>query len=488
MLKFRYLTLPLLLAMLLLPIVGTAQSEPQVASLEIAIWPDYDRPEALVIYQVRLAMDTPSPAMLSLPIPADVGQPHAVAAWYPDGSLDDSVTWSTTPQGDWTLVEVATETNGVWLEFYDDLTMDGGRRSYAYSWPGGIEVDSLNFEVLHPVGARDVLVTPEGDVSKGPDGLNYSRLDLGARGAEQDFSIEISYATPAFSTGALPTLRPNPTFAGFEVGLWPEYDQLSTLVIYRGGISPDESLPATLSLPIPASAGEPSAVATLGNDDRLYLTEYERQVEGEWAWITFEAESAIFQVEYYDDLVLDEASRAFTFFWPGMLKTDTFAYELQQPIGAGPLQVTPAGVMQAEADGLVYIRSSLGAQQPISPLMISFQYEKTSSELTANVATSTSSIDRPTTTQGGTPELTAQLPFILGGFGVLLIVLGIILYLRSRRREKSNRKRQRQRKTRTKPKHQEGGLDAAAVFCHTCGAKASASDHFCRTCGTKLRT
>jgi len=171
-----------------------------------------------------------------------------------------------------------------------------------------------------------------------------------------------------------------------------------------------------------------------------------------------------------------------------MLETDTFAYELQQPIGAGPLQVTPAGVMQPEADGLVYIRSSLGAQQPISPLMISFQYEKTSSELTANVTTSTSSIDRPTTTQGGTPELTAQLPLILGGFGVMLIVLGIILYLRSQRQEKSNRKRQRQRKTRSKPKPQEGGLDAAAVFCHTCGAKASASDHFCRTCGTKLRT
>jgi rRNA maturation endonuclease Nob1 len=32
-----------------------------------------------------------------------------------------------------------------------------------------------------------------------------------------------------------------------------------------------------------------------------------------------------------------------------------------------------------------------------------------------------------------------------------------------------------------------GDLDAAAVFCHVCGSKASASDHFCRSCGTKLR-
>lgn len=486
--KLRKLIFLLLMVMVLVPVIGAAQNQPQITNFEIALWPDYDRPEALVIYQVRLAQDTLTPAIVSLPIPADVGQPHAVAAWYPDGSLDDSVTWTTTRQGDWTLVEVVTETNGVWLEFYDDLTMEGGRRSYAYSWPGGIEVDSLNFEVLHPVGASDIQVSPEGEVSKGVDGLDYSRLDLGARGAEQDFSIEISYAMPAISMESLPTLRPNPTFAGFEVGLWPEYDQLSTLVIYRGGISPDVSLPAMLSLPIPAGVGEPSAVATLGSDKRLYLTEYERQVEGEWAWITFEAESAVFQVEYYDDLVLDGASRAFTFSWPGMLATDTFAYELQQPVGAGALRVTPVGVMQVEADGLAYIRASLGAQQPISPLMINFQYEKASSELTANVATSASSIARPTTTQGGTPELTTQLLLILGGFGILLVVLGIILYSRAQRQDKSNRKRQRQRKTRSKTKPQEGGLDAAAVFCHTCGAKASASDHFCRTCGTKLRT
>jgi hypothetical protein len=486
--KLRYLIFLLLMVMLLLPMIGTAQNQPQITNLEIALWPDYDRPEALVIYQVRLAQDTPMPAIVRLPIPAEVGQPHAVAAWSPDGSLDDSVTWTTTSQGDWTLVEILTETHGVWLEFYDDLTMEGGRRSYAYSWPGGIEVDSLNFEVLHPVGASDIQVSPEGEVRTGTDGLDYSRLDLGARGAEQEFSIEISYAMPAMSTESIPTLRPNPTFAGFEVGLWPEYDQLSTLVIFRGGISPDVSYPVTLSLPIPASAGDPSAVATLGSDERLYLTEYERQVEGEWAWITFEAESAVFQLEYYDDLVFDGALRTFTFSWPGLLATDSFAYELQQPVGAGALQVTPAGVMQVEADGLAYIRANLGAQQPISPLMINFQYEKTSSELTASIATSDSSIARPTTTQGGTPDLTAQLPLILGGFGILLIVLGIVLYSRSQRQEKSTRKRQRQRKTRSKPKPEQGGLDAAAVFCHTCGAKASASDHFCRTCGTKLRT
>ncbi|TFH36771.1 MAG: hypothetical protein E4G99_04175, partial [Anaerolineales bacterium] len=117
--KLRILTILLLLT-LVAPMTGSAQSDPQVTSLEIAIWPEYDRPGALVIYMVRLAQDSPLPAVISLPIPSRVGKPHAVAAWTPEGILDENVTWTATPRGDWTMVEVTTATNGVWLEFYDD--------------------------------------------------------------------------------------------------------------------------------------------------------------------------------------------------------------------------------------------------------------------------------------------------------------------------------------------------------------------------------
>jgi hypothetical protein len=485
--RVRTLTLPLLLA-LLLPLVGAAQEAPQVSSLEVAIWPEYDRPAALVIYQVRLAEETETPVTVSVPIPAQAGEPHAVAAWYPDGSLDDRVNWSSSPQGDWTMITVTTETNGVWLEFYDELTIEGDQRSYTFHWPGGVSTDSLSFEVLHPIGARDVKVQPEGETTEGLTGLTYTQLNLGARTAEQPFSVELSYSKSTASTRSTPRLRPNPALAQFEVAFWPEYDQVATLVIYQGRISPDEPLPATVAIPIPTSVGDPSAVATLGSDNSLYLVEYERQVEDDWAWITFETESSAFQVEFYDDLYFEGTTRSFTFYWPGSLETGSFSYELQQPVGASELQIIPSGVVQPDANGLVYVRANLGPQQAGSLLTISFQYEKETGELSANAVAVAPSIDRPTTTQGGTPDLGTQLPYILAGFGFLLIALGIFLYLQFQRQEKMPKKGPRARKRKSKQQRSNADLDATAVFCHVCGAKASASDRFCRSCGTKLRT
>jgi hypothetical protein len=473
-----------MLVLLLLPIASSAQDDTQISSLEIAIWPEYDRPAALVIYQVRLPEGVNT---VTLPIPASAGDPHAVAAWYPDGALDDNITWTATLQGEWTLIEVTTVTNGVWLEFYDDMEFAGELRDYAFTWAGDLSVEALSFDVMHPIEAFDLQITPDGEQRVGSDGITRTALSLGVQEVGEPFSLEISYSKPFAYTGQLPAMRSNPALAQFEVALWPEYDRVAVLVILRGELAPDVTLPAVVTLPIPIYAGEPNAVAILGEDNRLYSTNYERVTDGEWSWISFETENRTFQLEYYDDLQMDGSNRAFTFVWPGALNTGSFTYELQQPIRATDFQVTPAGAIQVAADGLSYLRSNLGPQQTGSPLTISFQYEKTSSDLTVDTVTSAPTIDRPSTTQGGTPDLTTRLPFIFGGFGLALIVLGIYLYLRMQRGEKASQKRVRQRKRMPKSQRTGGDLDAAAVFCHVCGAKASASDHFCRSCGTKLR-
>ncbi len=489
MVKPRTLVLLLLSLLFVIPVTSSAQEPLQISSLEIAIWPEYDRPDALVIYQLRLAEDQTAPATISLPIPASAGEPHAVAAWYPDGSLDDSVSWSISRQGDWALVEVTTVTNGIWLEFYDDIARNGAQRNYTFSWEGEFAVDSLQFDVMHPIGSQDLRLDPAGERSVGSDGIPRTIVDLGARSVGERFELELSYSKPAAFAGELPTARTNPTLTQFEVALWPEFDQVATLVILRGSFSPDVSTPVTLSLPIPASADEPSAVAFLGEDNRLYSTPFERQVEGEWAWITFEAEGAGFQLEFYDSLEIEGTTRTYNFTWPGAFSTNAFAVEVQQPAGATALQVTPGGAVQVGPDGLAYVRSSLGPQQAGSPRLISFTYQKDSAELSVNSISTAPSIDRPSTTQGGTPDLSAQLPFILGGFGLALVALGIFFFLRTQKGETSARKRSRIRRRKPKPKAQreDADLDAAAVFCHVCGSKASASDHFCRSCGTKLR-
>ena len=85
-----------------------------------------------------------------------------------------------------------------------------------------------------------------------------------------------------------------------EVDLWPEYDRPSMLVIYRITLAPDVTLPAQVSLRIPARVGLPNAVAAKQTDGSLINTPYDLQESGDWGILEFQATSPELQIEYYD--------------------------------------------------------------------------------------------------------------------------------------------------------------------------------------------
>jgi hypothetical protein len=63
-----------------------AQDDVSFSKLEIDLWPEYDRPEVLVIYRISLDPAASLPADLTLRIPVDA-QVNAVAARQADGGL-----------------------------------------------------------------------------------------------------------------------------------------------------------------------------------------------------------------------------------------------------------------------------------------------------------------------------------------------------------------------------------------------------------------
>jgi hypothetical protein len=73
-----------------------------------------------------------------------------------------------------------------------------------------------------------------------------------------------------------------------------------------------------------------------------------------------------------------------------------------------------------------------------------------------------------------------NLPWIIGGFGLALIVIALFSYWRSTQstEEKTPRRRRRQNA-------QDAGEQQA--YCHECGARAHPGDRFCRTCGSRLK-
>ena len=103
-------------------------------------------------------------------------------------------------------------------------------------------------------------------------------------------------------------------FSNIRIELWPEYDQPSMLVIYRGILSPEVELPTDITLRIPATVGEPNAVAVGDTTGSLLNATYTLETQGTWALITFTATLPEIQIEYYDDtLQFIGADRSFTY-------------------------------------------------------------------------------------------------------------------------------------------------------------------------------
>ena len=483
----RFALLTLILLSVLISSSAVAQTEVEIERLEVSLWPEHDRSSVLVICKVKLSPETPLPATVSLPIPARVGEPHAVAMRSEGGELL-RVDHTRQVVDEWAMITMATDTLEVRLEYYDRLTFEDRNRSYTFIWPGGIDLGTFFYEVQQPLGASDLRVTPPGETSVGEDGLTYVGKDLGTQLASSTVEINLSYtkSTPGFS-GTPPTIEDVTPLEVLEVALWPEFDRSQVLVIYRALLPSDVSLPTSVGVPIPADVGEPHAVAIYGADGALLDAEYARDVEGEWATITVETESQGLWLEYYDTLIVEGQEREFEFLWPGGVALGTFAYEIQQPVGASEMKITPSGGGQFEEDDFFYYRRDLGPALAETDFLINVTYFKTTSGLSIDSLTTGPSLVRPSTTRGGTPDLGRWLPWVIGGFGVVLLAIGGIYVLRLRREEAAARPRPRRRRSAKKKAKDLLEIDASPVFCHQCGLQAGVSDHFCRRCGTQLR-
>ncbi|MGE5124283.1 MAG: zinc ribbon domain-containing protein [Acidobacteriaceae bacterium] len=179
---------------LLLPLPAAGQDPVTLSSLQVQIWPEYDQPSALVIYNLFLPVDTAFPVSLSVRIPVTAGDPNAVAARQPDGSLY-SIDRTREVSGDWATIDFTTTASEVQLEYYDPgLQKDGPSRHYKYTWPGDYAVTQFSISVQQPSGATDMRLSPSlGAGTTGQDGLTYYTQDIGSIPAGQTFDITVDY-------------------------------------------------------------------------------------------------------------------------------------------------------------------------------------------------------------------------------------------------------------------------------------------------------
>jgi hypothetical protein len=150
---------------------------PEIEHMQINIWPEYDRPSVLVMFQIRFNQETPLPATIVIHIPSGVGKPYSVAMREQDGMLYN-LDYSLTQEQGQQRLEFKTLSPEVQIEYYDSsITKDGFKRNFSYQWKTEYIIHSLSVNVQQPSDSQNMVIVPGmGDGRKEQDGLTYFTL------------------------------------------------------------------------------------------------------------------------------------------------------------------------------------------------------------------------------------------------------------------------------------------------------------------------
>ncbi|MCC6146950.1 MAG: zinc ribbon domain-containing protein [Anaerolineaceae bacterium] len=195
---------------LFFPTAAQAQQPVEMDSVQVSLWPEYDQPNVLVMYDLKFSSTLSLPANFQFRIPSAAGEPYAVAMRGTDGGLTN-MTYDTRIAGDWLWITFTTPSPEVRIEYYDsDLALQGGRRSFSYTWPGDYLVHSMKIQLQQPVNAsamdvqiqqvfasgEDSRTSGMGSGRPGGDGLLYFDALIGEIPAGDKVIVSAAYEKP----------------------------------------------------------------------------------------------------------------------------------------------------------------------------------------------------------------------------------------------------------------------------------------------------
>lgn len=280
-----------------------------------------------------------------------------------------------------------------------------------------------------------------------------------------------------------------PTLSSMDISLWPEFDRPEMLVIYRGLFAADTPLPVPVEFRIPASAGQPNAVAYVGEGGERLNQPYTTRSEGDELIVSFELPTLGFQLEYYTALDVDSAGqREFAFTYPADYATTELRLDAQVPLGAQGFAIDPpATSVTQETDGLTYHLVSAGPLAQDEAQSWTITYQKSDSALTADSLAQAGAPDEAVPPPAETEDSSTVLIFVIA-FVALLAVGGTAFWLGRHTQPTPEPLSQaaKQRKRRGSGKGEQA-LEGGTTFCHQCGALLRYDSEFCHKCGTAIR-
>jgi hypothetical protein len=176
------------------PVGASAQTPDRLSSLKISVWPEYDKPTVLVMFDGVLADTLGLPRPISVLIPP--GAQLSVATFQnPDTTLAPEQPTQETKQADGsTLVTFTTSQPQFRVEYYHDLLRGAPDKTLDYTFKSIAPVDALTLEIQQPLKATNFVLAPSTQATRtDSDGLHYFDYAFTNVAAGQTVSVQAKY-------------------------------------------------------------------------------------------------------------------------------------------------------------------------------------------------------------------------------------------------------------------------------------------------------
>ncbi len=206
----RWLAVLFVLAALSIPVAVQAQNPIKLSTLQVQLWPEYDQPSMLVIYDFKLPESTKLPVSVTMTFPKEAHL-MAVASQAADGSLLNTDYLGPTVTEVWQSITIQIQTPTTYhLEYYQPLTRTGKQREFTYIWPGNYAIDDISVSLRLPPDTTSIVTKPDMKSAKGADGSSNLAQDFGALSAQQEFPLQVTY-TKTTDTLSVPATSVEPS-------------------------------------------------------------------------------------------------------------------------------------------------------------------------------------------------------------------------------------------------------------------------------------
>jgi hypothetical protein len=185
------------------------QSTVQLTSVQVGLFPEYDRSGMLVVLNFEISRDTTGLQTLTFQVPSESTSLSMLQR--PESGEPSLLDFSSSTTGQWKHVELLTDAQTIQMEYYDpNLLKEEDRRFYEYHWLSIYDAESLKLTVRQPFGASKLQVDPPLETREtGPDNATYYTQDLGPVPAGEMFILNLTYTTDT-TNQAYPAQRVEP--------------------------------------------------------------------------------------------------------------------------------------------------------------------------------------------------------------------------------------------------------------------------------------